>query len=104
MIIHDYPRHALSLPLAWTIVVPVTGDARALRRQLDRLLEAGSRRLAGNSVLQLRHDADGVWYIQYGLTGPGLVVTGKWLVASFSPYAVRQNVVHLSPESGRQLE
>ncbi|UCC29488.1 MAG: hypothetical protein JSU86_14955 [Phycisphaerales bacterium] len=104
LLIHDYPRHALSLPLAWTIAVPVTGDARALRRQLDRLLEAGRRRLAGNSVLQLRHDADGVWYIQYGLTGPGLVVTDKWLVASFSPYAVRENVAHLSPESGRQFE
>ena len=104
LIIHDYPLHALRLPLAWTIVVPITGDAGALRQHLDRLLETGRRRLAGNSVLQLTHDADGVWYVQYGLTGPGLVVTGKWLVVSFSPYAVRENVAHLSPKPGRQLE
>jgi len=104
LVIHNYPPHALRLPFAWTIFIRISGDAGALRRQLDRLLEAGRRKLVGNSVLQLRHDTDGVWYIQYGLAGPGFVVTDKWLVVSFSPYAVRENVAHLSPEAGRQLE
>lgn len=95
LVIHDYPRHALQLPLAWTLVVPVDGDAEALRRHVDRLLEFAAKEYLKAGVTRLRHDPDGVWSISWGISGPALVVTDRWLIVSFSPYAVRQNMVHL---------
>ena len=92
MIIHDYPHHALNLPLAWTILLPVQGDANVLRENLNKLLGAARRELAGQSRVQLVRDPDGVWYVQFGLAGPAMVVTDEWVVISFSPHAVRQNI------------
>jgi hypothetical protein len=33
--------------------------------------------------------------MQLGVLGPSLAVTDGWIVISFSPYAVRQNVEYL---------
>ncbi len=107
VIIHNYPQHALRLPFAWTILMPITGDATILRSHVDRLLESVGRQLSEDGFLRLHHDADGLWYIQYGLSGPGLMVTDRWLVVSFSPHAVRANVALLrSPtaDAGRPLQ
>jgi hypothetical protein len=92
MIIHDYPHHALNLPLAWTILLPVEGDADVLRGNVNKLLGAARRELAGQSGVQLVRDPDGVWYVQIGLAGPAMAVTDRWVVVSFSPSAVRQNI------------
>lgn len=101
IIIHNYPRHALRLPFAWTILMPITGDAAILRSHVDRLLGSVRRQLSEGGFLRLHHDGDGVWYLQYGLSGPGLIVTDRWLVVSFSPQAVRANVALLrSPTAG----
>lgn len=92
---HNYPRHALGLPLAWTRLIAVA-DPEALRRNLDRVLEVAREELAKEGSTQLRHDADGVWYLSFGIAGPALSVADHWLIVSFSPDAVRKNVEMLS--------
>jgi hypothetical protein len=92
---HNYPQHALRLPLAWTRLIAVA-DPDALRRNLDRVLEAAREELAKEGPTQLRHDADGVWYLYLGIAGPALTVADRWLIVSFSPDAVRKNVEMLS--------
>ncbi|MGD2111503.1 MAG: hypothetical protein PVI86_19170 [Phycisphaerae bacterium] len=99
VVIHNHPRHALRLPLAWTILVRVDGDAGALRTRIDQWLANAQKELPEENLLKIRRTEDDIWYIQYGLMGPGLGMTDKWLVVSFSPYAVRQNLEFLSPKS-----
>jgi len=92
---HNYPQHVLRLPLAWTRFIAVE-DSEALRRNLDRLLVVAREELAKEGPTQLRHDADGVWYLYFGIAGPALTVADRWLIVSFSPEAVRKNVEMLS--------
>lgn len=96
VVIHNCPQHALNIPLARTIVVPIAGSPAAVRRSVDRLLGCLRERLAepdsGWPLLQLRRADDGVWYLQAGLCGPAVAVTDHYLVISYSPAAVRQNL------------
>ncbi len=96
VVIHDYPPHALGLPLAWTILIRINGDADALRLAVDKLLRFSQAELARAGGIQLYHDPDGVWYTQLGIMGPALKVMDDWLVISFSPAAVRRNAEMLS--------
>lgn len=122
IIIHDFPRHALGLPIARTILVPLRGvaqagavetpgkgassgadmpsgapqDSAAFSARLDRFMGALSKRLqSGGAFWTLQHDPDGVWFVHFGLEGPALAVSGRWLVISYSPFAVRENVKRL---------
>jgi len=105
VVVHDYPPHALRLPPAWTILAGVDGDSGKLRANLDRLLEVARKELQNGGSMRLRRDDDGVWYLYVGLNGPALAVTDRWLLVSFSPEAVRQNIAFLqlgsSPISAR---
>ena len=92
---HNYPQHALGLPLAWTRLIAVE-NPEVLRRNLDLVLEAAREELAKQGPTQLRRDADGVWYLYFGLAGPALTVADRWLIVSFSPDAVRKNVEMLT--------
>jgi hypothetical protein len=96
--IHDYPRHALRLPLAWTVVVPVRGDAGALQARIDRMVQVVDEELARGSPIRLGRSERGVWYAHFGLVGPALAVTDEWLVLSFSPNAVDENIRWLKRE------
>lgn len=96
-IVHDSPRHALGLPLAWTILIPVEGDVSALRTSVDRLLIYAASRLETSPVppWHIRRDASGlapIWYLYFGLNGPALAITDRWVIVSFSPHAVARNV------------
>jgi len=91
VVIHNEPRHALRLPLAWTYLFRIKGDADTIRARVDRLLSAAVEAPEDEGSFRLRHDADGVWYTQFGLTGPALLVTDRWVIVSFSPEAVRRN-------------
>ena len=91
MVIHDYPQHALRLPFAWTRVIPLD-DPAAVRRNLDRVLDETRVELAKEASVQLRRDADGVWYLYFGIAGPALAVADGRLIISFSPDAVRKNI------------
>lgn len=92
MIIHNYPRHAFGLPFAWTILMRIKDHSDLLRLRVDQLLNYISRELMKDSLFQLRRDDDGVWYLFAGIMGPALKVTDQWVVISFSPVALRQNI------------
>ena len=100
VVIHNYPRHVLGLPLAWTIWIPIKGDAETLRSSLDRLLLFASGKLAESGVIRIKRTPDRTWYLFAGLSGPALAVTDRWLVVSFSPTAVQQNLT-LLPQLAR---
>jgi hypothetical protein len=91
VVIHDYPAHALGLPFMWTILFQVDQHSGGLQENLDQLLAYVSEALSTSGSWQLHRDTDGVWYLQFGIYGPALMVTEKWLIISFSPQAVRQN-------------
>ncbi len=94
-IIHNYPRHALNLPYVWTRMIPIEGDVAAFRSTLDRLLVTVRDTMDADSVTKLRRDDDGVWRLNFGLDGPALGLADRFLIISFSPHAVRQNVARL---------
>ena len=97
IIIHNYPLHALRLPLAWTILVPLEGDSARLRSHLDNLLKDLAEEYGGMAPAKLYCDADGIWSIRFGIDGPALAVTDHWLILSFSPEAVRKNIAICAP-------
>ena len=92
VIVHNYPPHLLRLPLAWTLQIPIKDGAADVRRNLDRLLETGKNRLDEDGAIRLHQIASGNWFMQFGLAGPAVAVTEHWLIVSYSPQAVQQNV------------
>ncbi len=99
VVIHDYPPHPLRIPVARTVLFQIEGDAKALRDRVDHLFDFISREYLNAGWLRLEHDPDGIWYLQFGFLGPALAITDQWVVVSFSPEAVRQNVAILSPKA-----
>jgi hypothetical protein len=95
ILIHDFPEHALRMPPAWTLVVPVA-DSQLVRRDVDAILSFWQKELEGQAC-GLVHTTDGIWFLKVGLEGPALTVTDRHLLISFSPYAVRQNLEELNP-------
>ncbi|MFQ5462187.1 MAG: hypothetical protein ACE5E5_06115 [Phycisphaerae bacterium] len=98
VVVHNYPEHALRLPVALTIVLPLTGDAKALRRNVDKLMRFVQAELGEGGAVSLRRADDGVWFLDIGIHGPALAVVDGWLIVSFSPQAVRENATFLAPE------
>lgn len=98
ILVHDFPRHALRLPFTWTIVLPIQRNAGTLRGGVDALLASARTRLDEVGGIQLRRADDGIWYLQYGLIGPAVGMSQRFLVISFSPYAVRENLKLLSAQ------
>ncbi len=97
IVIHDFPRHPLRLPPAWTIVAPIRGDADRVRKSLDGLMNAWKQDLeSSESRLLLRRDDDGVWCLVIGIDGPAVTVSDRFVLISFSPLAVRENLQTLS--------
>jgi len=94
-IIHSFPQHALDLPLAWTRMIPVAGDVDEFRSNLNRLLETARDTMDADRVTKLRCDPDGVWRLHFGFDGPSLAVADGFLIISFSPQAVRENIARL---------
>ena len=102
VVIHNYPRQALGLPFAWTVVVPVGGDAETIRLNMARLLNHARELIDPEDILRIMHEEiagvgppGGVWHLQYGFAGPAIAVTDKWLVLSFSSQALRTNLTLL---------
>lgn len=96
IVIFDHPPHPLRIPFALTIAIEID-DRRAVRMATDTLLAAWSKYLdqraeqTGRTLLRakVRHDPDGVWYLQAGILGPAMKVTSGYVVFSWSPQALR---------------
>lgn len=99
IVIHNYPPHFLRLPVMWTYVVPVTGDAAALRGHVDRLLTFVDAEFAEIGAVRLRRDDDATWWMNLGFSGPAVKISDHWLVLSFSPASVRENLALLEPRA-----
>lgn len=96
LLIHNHPRQAFGLPLGITFVVPVRQQPSQLRSAVDELLtHLDQRYLASGGCYRLKKEPDGVWAIDFGLKGPAVGVTDDWVVLSFSPYGVRENLARL---------
>src|SRR5262249_30103908 len=95
IVVHDSPKDALHLPFAWTRLIRVSGDPAKLRESVDKLFGVWRQRLGESNPLQLRRADDGVWFLYFGLEGPALKVEDQWIVVSFSPEAVRENVKYI---------
>lgn len=100
VIVHNHPRHPFGLPLMWTVLIEIKGDAKRVERTVSQVLSyceekldaAASRKDAGFIRPLLRRTPSGIWYVQYGLSGPAVAVTDGWLVISYSPEALRLNL------------
>jgi hypothetical protein len=93
VVIFDYPPHPLKVPFAMTVAIEID-NRKAVQMATDTLLGAWRRYLdeqAGKKLLRVkvRHDADGVWYLQAGILGPAMKVTDRYIVISWSPQALR---------------
>jgi hypothetical protein len=96
VVVHNHPLHALGIPFAVTIAVPLKSDPDLLRRRLDNWFEELRRELDEVSTVGLARDPSGIWYLHAGLQGPAMTVADDWLLISFSPSAVRDNAALLS--------
>jgi len=103
LVFHTYPRHPLALPMLGTIWIQVAGERAVVSQTVDGMMAAWQRymndptdtRPAVSLSPRVRRDADGIWYLQLGLLGPAVAVADGWIVISFSPEAVRENLAYL---------
>jgi len=102
IVIHNYPKHFLRLPVMWTYAVPVRGDAALLRGHVDRLLAFVDAELAEVGAVRLRRDDDATWWMNLGFSGPAVKISDHWLVLGHSPAAVRENLALLEPQAAAQ--
>jgi hypothetical protein len=98
---HDWPRHPLDLPGAFTVVMEVKNRTAAWRHT-DSIFKALAAWLAHKNAgsklatLALRRQADEpAWFLQMGLLGPALHFARQHAVLSWSPQAARDNVEHV---------
>ncbi len=119
-VLHGFPPHPSGMPFLCTIAVKMEGDAGKVRAAMDALMtqcrrwlrperrtteaENSSRSLGDVLATTLERAPDGVWGLRMGIHGPALAVTDKWIIVSFAPRAVRQNLARLNanpvPEDG----
>ena len=95
VIIHDYPQHALRFPLARTILFPIDREPAKVRAAVWKLLDHADTYLRETGALRIERADDDIRYLSLGIAGPAITVTDEWVVISFSPTAVRQNLAHL---------
>jgi hypothetical protein len=111
IVIFDYPPHPLRVPFAWTVAFEID-DREPVEVALNAILSAWSRYLDERAMgqesslvrVKVRHDRDGVWYLQAGILGPALKVVDGYVVVSWSPQALRDALKYIEtpPKSGER--
>jgi hypothetical protein len=109
VVLFDYPPHPLNIPFALTAAIEIDNQ-QAVAMATDALLEAWGRYLderaeRNNTTLvrvKVKHDADGIWYLQAGILGPAMKVTSRYLVISWSPQALREVLKYIEPAKDSQ--
>ena len=108
IVLFDFPPHPLEIPFALTVAIEID-QRRPVAEAIDTLLDFWSRYLdqraerQGTKLVRLyvKHDPDGVWYLQAGILGPALKVTDRFVVISWSPQALREALKFIDPPAGR---
>jgi hypothetical protein len=103
LVLHNDPPHPLRLPLMFTALAEIRGDARRVRDTLDKVCAAWQEWLArstehetGPNPAAVQRDADGVWYLRFGpIATFAWTVTERYVVLSWSPTALRQYLARL---------
>lgn len=109
LVLHNYPQHPLRLPLAFTTLIEIRGDAKLVRSTVDTVCQGWKEGIdaAAESNPELRsavleRDDDGVWSFQFAVvSGLAWKVTDKYLVVSWSPTAVRDYLDKLAENGVR---
>ncbi len=102
VVLHNYPRHPLHLPLAFTTLIEIRKDPARVRTTLEKLCEEWREGMdkAGSEkdrpiTARLERDDDGVWFVQIGpVAGLAWVFTDRYIVTSWSPKALRDYLTH----------
>ena len=110
LVIHTYPLHPLGVSGLFTIWIQHEGDRASTARTVDAMMRAWQATLNAPTDTQpavglrpqVRRADDGIWYLQLGLVGPAVGVTDGWVIISFSPQAVRDNLAHLAGVPAKQ--
>jgi hypothetical protein len=95
ILLHNDPPHPLAIPLAFTAMIPIRGEADELRRRIDSICAAWSAWLEedGDGWTRMVRDGDGVWSFQFGpLAVLSWQMTDRYLVTCWSPAALRDYI------------
>ena len=95
--LHNYPRHPLHLPLAFTTLIEIEQDPDRVHTTLEKLCEAwrdGMDKIGSEQdrplTARLERDDDGIWFVQIGpVAGLAWIFTDHYIVTSWSPKALR---------------
>jgi hypothetical protein len=98
IVAHNYPPHPFHLPLAFTSLIEIRDEPQKVQQTLEKLLtawqeaiDAASDEQGTTSPLQICHDEDGVWHVQFlFIHGVAWVFTDRFIVTSWSPIALRE--------------
>lgn len=110
IILHNQPPHPLRLPLAFTAIIEIESDQTKVRERLDTLCGEWQSFLAApredeprGASATLDREPDGVWSFRWGpLVGVAWTFTDTHIVASWSPYALRQVLDDLNDRARRR--
>jgi len=110
LVLHNDPPHPLRLPLAFTSLIEIRGDARRLRNALQKLCTAWKDHLDKiadetgiPNLNRIERDGD-IWYFQFGpFAGPAWIITDRFVVTSWSPKALRTYLEHAGPAVGNVI-
>lgn len=105
IVFFDYPEHPLKIPFALTVAIEINAQ-KPVKIATDALLDAWGQYLddraeRNKTVLvrvNVKHDDDGVWYLQAGILGPAMKVTDRFLVLSWSPQALRDALRYIESQ------
>lgn len=111
IVLHNFPRHPLGLPLAVTTLYEIDGDPQRVRNAVDALcsewavfLEKDADERGVVSPGEVVMEDDGVWYAQIGAVMMlSWTVTDEFLVTSYSPKALREYLDAIDGAAGTVL-
>ncbi len=113
IVMHNDPPHPLHIPLAMTTLTEIRDEPQQVSRAIDALCEAwrdAQRKFqeatgeGPNNVL-IDRDNDGVWYVKLGpvFDGPAWVVTDRFLITSWSSWALSSYLDKVGDKAGKRL-
>ncbi len=113
LIVHNWPTHPLQLPLTFTLMLEID-DPGPVQDAIDAMMAAWqdwqrrpltksaatrpgttTQRTRDRFRFKIGREPDGMWYIQAGVVRPAIAVSDRYIVISWSPEAVRENLRRL---------